>query len=596
MPKVTFQPGGHSVEVPAGYTIFDAAELLNMTLPTDCGGAGTCGKCRVRFLEEVPEPNEADLDLIPAAGLVAGYRLACQREVIEDVIVEVPSQSGARPTKGMAAVGGAELELDPLVSCVPLAELDEAEVRWAEGVRDGLGSSKPSGDGREAVVFEREVLAVRTAGERPLLGVAFDIGTTTIGGYLMDLETGEDKATLAIGNPQGAHGADVISRIHYANTHPDGLKRMQGLCVSALNELLADMTDYAGASSRDVFYVTAVGNPTMMHLLLGVDPRSIAGAPFHPVFKDAQVTTARAISLGANPAAKVETLPMVSGYVGADTVGMALYLRLDQRDEVCIAIDVGTNGEVVLCNRGQLYACSTAAGPAFEGARITWGMRAQPGAIDSFSYDSARGRFIYHTIGDARPQGICGPGLLSVVATLLEAGVIEPNGRFSAECQLPTGRLRNSGAQCEFVLAGADETEHGQDVVLTQRDIRELQLAKSAMAAGMYRLLGYAGLTLADVDRIYLAGAFGSFLDPWSARRIGLLLPIPTEHIVAVGNAAGAGGRLVLCSKNMRRTAADIAHQVDYLELSGDIEFNELFMQKMEFPANDVQVCSTCAP
>lgn len=593
MPKVTFQPGGHSIEVPAGYTIFDAAELLNLALPTECGGAGTCGKCRVRFLEELPPPIDAEVDLIPPASLAAGYRLACQREVFEDVVVELPGQDRTRPSKGMAAVGGVDLELDPPVSRVPLAELEKGTVpvEWGDGVRASIVSSRAASDCREAVVFDREVLAIRPVDERPLLGVSFDIGTTTIGGYLMDLESGEDMATLAIGNPQGAYGADVISRIAFTNTHRDGLARMQGLCVSALNDLLVDMTNYAGVSPEDIFYVTAVGNPTMMHLLLGVDPRSIAGAPFNPVFTDSQITTARALSLQANPAAKVETLPMVSGYVGADTVGMALYLRLDQRDEVCIAIDVGTNGEVLLSNRGRLFACSTAAGPAFEGARIAWGMRAQPGAIDVLRYDSSDHSFVYHTIGDARPRGICGPGLLSAVATLLEAGVIELSGRFAANCQPPTQQFRREGTQCQFVLAGADETEHGQEIALTQRDIRELQLAKSAMAAGMYRLLSYAGLTLADVDHIYLAGAFGSFLDPWSARRTGLLLPVPLERIVAVGNAAGAGGRLVLCSKSMGRVAADIAKKIDYLELSGDAEFNELFMRQMEFPATVVRVC-----
>ncbi len=610
MPKVSFQPGDRSVEVPAGYTIFDAATLLNLPLPSDCGGAGTCGKCRVRFLEELPIPDEVELDLIPAASLAAGYRLACQREVTADVTVELPSHDRTRPTKGMTATGGAALELDPLVRRVPCGTLRGAVPGIEAGLarpgvhslggaspaptgcvaieKEGPSGPPPPPDGQEAILYGDEVIATRPAQTRLLLGVTFDVGTTTIGGYLVDLETGESKSTLAIGNPQGTHGADVISRIAYANSHPDGLQRMQGLCISALNELLGDMAHDAGVSTQDVFYVTAVGNPTMMHLMLGEDPRQIAVPPFQPLFKDAQVRVAGALNLESHPAARVETLPMVSGYVGADTVGMALYLRLDQRDDVCIAIDVGTNGELILARRGQLFACSTAAGPAFEGARITWGMRAGPGAIDALEHDRQTGRFEYHTINGARPRGICGPGLLSVVATLVEAGVIEPSGRF-ARCGPEPGRLRGTGAQCEFLLAGPEETEHGQAIVLTQRDVRELQLAKSAMAAGMRRLLSYAGLTLADLDHIYLAGAFGSFLDPWSARRIGLLLPVPLDKIMAVGNAAGAGGLMVLESKRMRQTAADIAAGIDYLELSGDAEFNELFMTEMEFPVSDAE-------
>ncbi len=589
MPKVTFLPGKRSVEVPAGYTIFDAATLLGVPLPADCGGNGTCGKCRVRFPDELPEPNETERDLIPAAGLAAGYRLACQQEVTEDVTIEVPAHDGTRPTKGMAANGGVDLELDPPVRRVSLAAAEALGLDWSEGAqqeRQRFARAGRRNEELEVIVFEREALTVRPAG-RPILGVTFDIGTTTIGGYLMDLEIGKELSALATSNPQGAYGADVISRIAYASSRPDGLSRLQGLCLSALNDLLQDMAGDAGVHTTDIFYITAVGNPTMMHLLLGVDPQQISVPPFQPVFKDSQRTTARALSLSTHPEAKVETLPMVSGYVGADTVGMALYLRLDLSKEVCIAIDVGTNGEIILCKRGQLYACSTAAGPAFEGARIQWGMRAQPGAIDSMQYDASSGRFVCHTIADAPPKGICGPGLLSIVATLVDAQVIEPSGRFRVACQPGISQLRQNGSQWEFLLVKGEETQHGQDIVLTQRDVRELQLAKSAMAAGMYRLLSYAGLALEEVNRICLAGAFGSFLDPWSARRVGLLLPVPLDSIVATGNAAGAGGRMVLCSKHMHQVAADIAGKVDYLELSGDAEFNDLFMREMEFPSGD---------
>jgi uncharacterized 2Fe-2S/4Fe-4S cluster protein (DUF4445 family) len=431
------------------------------------------------------------------------------------------------------------------------------------------------------------VLAWRPADGHPVMGVGFDLGTTSLAAYLVDLETGVQKAALGVRNPQAAYGADVISRIAYANTHADGLGKLQSLCLSALNRLIVQLARQAHCSPSDVYHIVVVGNPTMLHLFLGVAPGQIAMPPFEPVFKEGRSIPAEALSIQVAPGARVETLPMISGYVGADTVAMALFLGLDRTDESCLALDVGTNGEMLLSHAGRVYACSTAAGPAFEGARISCGMRAQPGAIGQFSFANDGQDLRYHLLRGRKPRGISGTGLVSLVALLLQAGVVSPMGKFCADGPASAalrGRLRQGEKQQEFLIVSAGDTLQGRDIVLTQRDVRELQLAKGAMAAGMQRLLEHAGLRASDLDHIYLAGAFGSSIEPWSAQRIGLLPPVDLDRVAVVGNAAGAGAKLVLCSRNMRQRAARIAQSVAYLELSCDRRFDDLFVDALEFP------------
>ncbi len=559
MSKVTFLPGPHSIEVTGGTTLLEAYQDLGLPAFSDCGGAGTCGKCQVRFLRNAPTPNSVELDMLSPVSLATGYRLACQIEAQGDVTVEVASY-GSREAGGVFAEEfDSDFELGP-----------------------SLQRLMPSG-AQEQIAFDGTVLAERPADSRRLLGVAVDIGTTTLVGYLLDLETGQQLEAMALGNPQGVHGADVITRIGYASSRPDGVERLQELVVAGLNELLGNIFRKASVRPEDAYHAVVVGNPTMVHFFLGVDPKQIAGPPFEPVFKKAQWTTAGKLSLGINRRAVVETLPMVSGYVGADTMGMALFLRLDERDENCLAVDVGTNGEMILSRLGKLFACSTAAGPAFEGARIYCGMRAQAGAIDVVTAHVAERAINCHVVGNERPRGLCGTGLVSAVASFLDAGIVLPSGQFHSDGW--DGHFRQSRSQRELLLADAAQTAHGGDVVLNQKDVRELQLAKGAVAAGAQRLMEHAGISLADLDHIYLAGAFGSRLDPRSALRIGLLPPVPEEKVVAVGNAAGGGAKMVLCSKEMRQVVADIAVRVEYVELTGDKRFDELFMEHLSFPS-----------
>jgi len=545
--------------VEEGATYLEAYWRTGLPPFSDCGGKGTCGKCQVRFLGDVPPPNPVENDLLSPVALNAGYRLACQHKVTADTTVEVVPRIGDRVVWKLEAEQAQGVELDPAVRRAP--------------------------DGR--VLFDGGELLRTSSPDRPILGVALDIGTTTLSGYLLNLETGAQEAALSLWNPQAAYGTDVISRIGFSMERDGGLKLLQEACISGLNRLLRGLLALAGHSEDDVLHLSVVGNPTMLHLFLGVEPGPIARPPYQPRFNESRRLEAASLGLKANPRAVVETLPLVSGYVGADSVGMALFLRLDQRSEVCLAIDVGTNGEILLSDRGQVLACSAAAGPAFEGARISCGMRAEPGAIDAVSLGLEGGRVELHIIGNGIPRGISGSGVVSTVASLLEVRLLLPSGRFVPEGETPVSWgpfLRNEGTQREFVLSFNDTRDIGSDVVVTQKDVRELQLAKAAIAAGIRRLLEYAGLAADGVDHIYLAGAFGSHLDPKAAMGIGLLPGLPLERVVAVGNAAGAGAKMLLHSRQMREAAVRMAQGIHYVELSADPKFNDLFVQEMEFP------------
>jgi uncharacterized 2Fe-2S/4Fe-4S cluster protein (DUF4445 family) len=582
MPCVTFLPAKRTIAMPADATLLDAYREAELPPFAGCAGLGTCGKCRVIFPQAAPPPSPTEAALLSLSQIEAGYRLACLSRVKRDITVEIAFADVGPGFKELNAFGGIGLELQPAVRRVPAQEIPMSS-----------GMPAAPGAGFEAILFEDEVLVCRPAHGRPLMGVGFDIGTTSLAAYLVDLETGVQKAALGVRNPQAAYGADVISRIAFTNTHDEGLDKLQSLSLTGLNRLITQLARKARCSPEDIYHIVAVGNPTMLHLLLGVAPGPIATPPFEPVFTEGRSVSAEALSVQVAPGARVETLPMVSGYVGADTVGMALFLGLDRLEESCLAIDVGTNGEILLSHAGRVYACSTAAGPAFEGARISCGMRAQPGAMGQFSYDRDTQALHYHLLGGKKARGVSGTGLVSLVALLLQEGILTSTGRFIPDQSASTclkDRLRQGEKQREFVIVADNHTMRDGDIVLTQRDVRELQLAKGAMAAGMQCLLEHAGLKPADLDRIYLGGAFGSSLEPWAAQRIGLLPPVDQERVTVVGNAAGAGAKLALCSQEMRQRATRIAQSVVYLELSCDQRFTDLFVEALEFPEEEGQI------
>jgi len=577
------------------------AELVD----AECGGRGTCGRCRIRVLGDAPEPSPAEEELLSPEELADGVRLACQLHPVQDLTVQLIVPTHVRRAKEDLA-GQLHFEAQPAVRKVhlvlPQPSLADQRSDWLrlwETLRDEadltlagppplsvlreLPGTLRAGDFRvTAVLHEGGLVAVEPGDTRDrLLAVAVDIGTTTIAVYLLDLVAGRQLAVVAGSNPQAAFGADVISRISAVMEDPAALSEMQRLVAKAINELVAEAGRRAGVSPTDVYEAVVVGNSCMLQLFAGVDPRHLAASPYVPAFNEILTLPATEVGLALNSAARACLLPGIGGYVGADIVADILATGLHRLEGVRLLIDVGTNGEIVLARDGQVVTCATAAGPAFEGAHIECGMRAAAGAIEQVSQD---GEFRLVVIGDEEPQGLCGSGLLDVAAALVRAGVVDSSGRFRPPEALPAAlrsRLIIRDGSPAFLLA---ETA-GRPVYLSQQDVRQLQMAKGAIRAGINILLGEYGLTSDDLDEVLLAGAFGSYLTPDSALAIGLLPPLPAEHIRAVGNTAGEGASMAALSISARAEAVEISRQSEYVELSVRQDFQEMFIKELSFPA-----------
>lgn len=588
---VTFLPDKVKVTVEAGTTLMAAAAEAGVEFEGPCGGRGVCGKCRMRILE----------------GGAPGWVLACQTAIHGDLVVEIPQQEIYLSRKTALTLGELAVEIDPglnkrKVRVQPpsiehqvsdatrlLTALGEPAVLKL-GVLRALPSVLREAQHQVTLIMKgTEVIALEPGDteEEPLYGLAVDMGTTTVVGTLVDLKTGKNVAAASAGNTQNIFGADVISRIQHAARGSRELEQLRRRVVQVINRLADKLAQVAGISTTAIYQASIVGNTTMHHLFLGLDPRHLAPAPFIPVVTDLVTVEAGEIGLHLCPHAPVYLLPNVAGYVGADTVGVILSTGLDEVDRCVLAVDVGTNGEIVLAlPGGRLLTCSTAAGPAFEGAQIKCGMRAQAGAIEKVKIEADRIR--YEVIGDVPPRGICGSGLMDAISEMYRAGVIEANGRITPPEKaghLPAflqSRIRGRGAEARFVLATPEETG-GPEVYLTQKDVRELQLAKGAIRAGIEVLLQKAGISSGELEEILLAGAFGSYIDKQSALGIGLLPQVDPGKIRAVGNAAGAGAILALLSQRARRRAASVARQCEHLELSTVPEFQEAFIKHLNF-------------
>lgn len=598
------------VAVKEGTNLLEAAALAGIAVEGNCGGKGTCGKCRVRVTPRSPAaPSSAEQKFLSPEELEKGWVLACRRTAHADIVVEVPVQRDAFQRK--VSLSGEELTTgpEPAVSKIEftlerptvqdqtpdlerlLRGLPGERHRLSRRLLPELPETLRRGDFTvTAVMAADRLIAVepgRTAGR--LYGVAFDLGTTTIMGSLHDLSSGETLAVEAATNPQNVYGADVISRITYAASGGAAAReRLQRKLTGALNEIIAALIRGTGVASGEIYEAVAVGNTTMSHLFLGVDPTYLAPAPFVPAFRGPVILEAAELGLAMNPGARVTVLPNIAGYVGSDTVGVILSTGLERRGNRCAVIDIGTNGELALSAGGRLLTCSTAAGPAFEGAQIMHGMRAANGAIEEVRIDGDN--ISLKVIGDVSPRGICGSGLIDATAALLESGVIRPSGRLvdpeTTGKQLPPGlrsRLRPIKGGFAFVLAEGGRTFTGEDILVTQADLRELQLAKGAIRAGLQILLKDAGLNETDLDEILLAGAFGNYIRKESARAIGLLPALPLERINAIGNAAGRGARMALISRTERERALALPGGIEHVELSTRSDFRDAFIKALPF-------------
>ncbi len=609
MPRIKFIPHGKDSEIAAGTNLLKAADQAGLYIEGDCAGKGTCGKCKVRIIEgELGEPTAAEKKHLSESELQAGWALACQREINGDCQIEIPIQKDAHSRKTSLKGGVQKYTAEPVIEKISVqltkpavqdqtADLERLIDKLARGnlmVKTRELAHFPSmlrnNDYRvTAAISGNRLLSIEpndTTGQ--LYGVAFDIGTTTIVGSLLDLHSAEVIAVSATTNPQNIYGADVISRINHASDAPEGLKQLQDKVIGAVNDIIHDLIHQTRIARDRIYEIVAVGNTTMSHLFMGVDPTYLAPAPFVPAYSRSLNVEATELGISINPSGRVIFLPNIAGYVGSDTVGVILAADLDLPGDNCAAIDIGTNGELVLRANGKLMACSTAAGPAFEGAQIKQGMRAAAGAIEIVNFTN--GHIELGMIDDAPACGICGSGLIDAASALIDAGLVEPSGRFVNPEEKPDAvpeqfrkRLRRGDSGFEFVLVSKDNSETGEDIVLTQADLRELQLAKGAINAGLMILIKEAGITVDDIDRVLLAGAFGNYVRRESALGIGLLPSLPPSKITAIGNAAGDGARMALASATMRNRAEKLSDTVKHMELSTRKDFQEFFVEALPF-------------
>ncbi len=610
---VKFEPDNARVGVPRGTLVLVAARRAGVPIESLCGGRGVCGKCLCRIVEgEIAEEGEQRAVL--GAQYEAGLRLACQTRLLSDATVYVPQEARVSTPQILeqAAFSLGERAPQPAVRKVyvtlPRPSLSDPRgdlERLLDALREG-GVAEPrcphvralrelprllrqADFAVTALLRENELLAVEpgeTTSE--LYGIALDLGTTTVVGYLVDLRTGERLACASTLNDQVQFGDDVVSRISFAAQGAEQRRELQRAALSSANRVIEQACAQAKVVRERVSLATFVGNTCMSHLFWGIDPFALAQAPYTAAVQQGLEAPAGEVGLGIAPGALVRWLPNIAGWVGADTVGVILATGMHRSQDVWLAIDIGTNGEVVLGNRERLLACSCAAGPAFEGSQIRQGMRGAEGAVDHV--DILDGSVTYTTIGGAPARGICGSGLVDAVASLRRAGLVDESGRLANEQTLADdvspdlrARLVEIDGQPAFVIVSAEESALAEPVALTQRDIRQLQLAKGAIAAGVRILLDEAGLEPGDVRRVLLAGAFGWYIRQSSAAEIGLFPRELEERAEAVGNAAGAGAYLALVSEELFAEAQEIARRVTYIELAGRPEFDSAFAEAMLF-------------
>ncbi len=621
-PTVTFQPDARTVVAEAGQTLLDAAFAAGIALNSVCGGRGICGRCQVRVVAGEAEVDEGGR--VPGGGEI----LACLSRISGDVTVDVPELSRL---EGEQILTGAERNgpfmpipeeaagerpdaaalapRDPLVFALPLqlpqptihdclSDLQRLtrELRRAGGIQDlvvPLDVLRTAPQVLRDANWEVTAVLARTNGAHELValrpgtatsglyGAAVDVGTTTIVAHLVDLATGTTLGAAAALNRQATYGDDVISRIIHAG-EPGGLERLRDAALGVTNVLIGGLAQAHGVARDDIVGAVLAGNTTMLHLFFGLPPAEIRREPYIPVISMPPAYRAGEVGLRVNHHATVAWMPGVSSYVGGDITADVLAAGMDGTDELSMLIDVGTNGETVVGNRDFLVCCACSAGPAFEGGGITWGMRAALGAVQRVKITPGGG-LSWSTIGGGRPRGICGSGLVDLLAELLLADYLDRAGRLRPDAPV----VRQGPDGLEAVVVPAGESASGRDIVLTSADIENLLRAKAAVYAGGSLLTRRLGIDIRDIQRIYVAGGFGTYLDITKAILIGLLPDVPVERVTFIGNGSVAGAKMALLSQEAWRRAALVAQKMTYRELSTDTGFMEEYVSATFLPHTD---------
>ena len=588
---VDFQPVGLRGEFSKEDSLLDCARQLGVDLVSLCGGGGSCGRCKVQLISgKVSEISSTEEKLLTSKEVRLGYRLACKAYPLSDVTIHVPSMSLTSPQRTQVAGLEVEVAPDPLIvsSDVTLTPptLDSArsDVKSLTTALHEKGMAIREIDFRvmkllpdvfrrnhwqaKVAIREEEIVAIGKP-QSQWLGLAVDIGTTKVAAYLVDLFTGEVLASKGVMNPQISYGEDLISRIVAAGKSEVGSEKLQSILVDGLNKMLQELCEETGHTPDEIVEAVVVGNTVIHHLFLGLPVQQLGVSPYTPVVDTAVEIKAREVGLEISPGGYVHLLPNIAGYVGADHVAMLLAINMDQADETTLAIDIGTNTEICLNYRGKMTSVSCASGPAFEGAHIKHGMRAAPGAIEYVQIENNEVKI--QTIGGVPPVGICGSGLLDAIAQMRLNGIIDVSGRLGDH-----PLVRDNNRSKEFILA---DRPGSSPITISQKDVRELQLAKAAIRVGIMALVENAGIEEKDIQKVVIAGAFGTFIDIKSAITIGMLPNLPLDRFQQVGNAAGTGSRMALISQTERTKASQLAEKVGYIELARMRNFSTCFAE-----------------
>ncbi len=631
-------PSGRRDQIQAETTLLEAAESMGVQIESICGGKQTCHKCHV-VLEEgnfekhgiksqashLSPREDQEIQALQEIGL-PDQRLACAARIQGDALISIPEESRGQKQIIRKTASTKTIKINPAVRQhyieVNPAALGEHRGDWGR-VQDALNEQWELTDleidlhalQRLQPALEdgsRKITATVWSGSRVLeiqpgyvegaYGLAVDVGSTTIACYLSNIRTGELLSTTSNMNPQVSFGEDLMSRVSYSMNRPDGLKKMNRVVIEAINRLAADAARQAGIRSRQIFEITLVGNTTMIHILQGIPPDQLGGAPFALANRDALDLKASELGIKLHPAAMAHILPSQAGHVGADNVGVLIAEQPYLENHTILTVDVGTNAEIVLTRGDLMFSASSPTGPAFEGGQISSGMRAAPGAIERVRIDPETKQARFRVIGEERwsdtwpsgedvpledqprhlAAGICGSGIIEVVAELYTAGLITGDGRFDPRVEteyLIWDEEKRKGA---YLLSDAEQSSTGKPLLILQEDIRNIQLAKAALYAGAKLLMSKARVT--QLDEIILAGAFGSYIEPQHALVLGLIPDCDLEKIHAVGNAAGDGARIALLNQDRRREAGEIARQVTYIETAVDQDFQQEFVSAIHIP------------
>ncbi len=629
---VVFTPSGRRGRVPIGTPLLQAARSLGVDIDSVCGGRGLCGRCQVLLAEgdfakhgvtsraqNLSPFGAVEREYCRHSTMAPGRRLSCSAQVLGDLVIDVPSDSQVHRQVVRKAAEAHDIELDPVVR-LHYVEVQQPDMHDPSGdlrrledaldfewrltglscdvrVLQQLQPALRKGGWKVTVAVHggSQIIAVWPGFRERVYGIAIDVGSTTIAAHLCDLSSGEVVAAAGAMNPQIRFGEDLMSRVSWVMMNPGGEKELTDIVRGAINDLASEVARQAGITREDILEATFVGNPIMHHLLLGISPLELGGAPFALATDSALTLWATEIDFAIHRNARIYVLPCIAGHVGADAAGVVLAERPDLSDAMTLLVDIGTNAEIVLGNRSRLLACSSPTGPAFEGAQISCGQRAAPGAIERVRIDAATLEPRFKVIGcelwsndpgfaaataATGVTGICGSGIIEVIAELYLAGVIRHDGTVDGGLAARTPRIQSDGRTFAYHLHPA--TDGRAALAITQNDVRAIQLAKAALYAGVRLLM--ERLAIDHVDRIRLAGAFGSHIDVKYAMVLGLIPDCPLDKVSSAGNAAGTGARIALLDQRTRTTVETLVRRIEKIETAVAPRFQEFFVEAMAIP------------